>query len=556
VPTTRAAWCSPAWRDETLWAAGRLPSLHHPGAVVIHPSLHRPDVTRAYLAPLIRPSASPHPQRPMGPPPACVPLAGAAMRQAADSALVAATRRAADTLSAGDTRVAVFPLAPEATATPPATARLPPGDPPPLRPRAFPGPCAAPVLLPVPLLSAPAVALGGDGAVPPAHLSRVPSAPASAASVAQPSSPPAVQPARLSRVPSAPASAASVAQTSSSPAVRPSVAVNPAAPLAGTQAVRGPSAVFVSAHEAAAAASAEEARASAAARDAGATAAVARGESNKRKRPAPTVEPLEAALHGVVDAWVASKRPRAEDLRGSSILPVPQSVPDNASTTKATLRDLCRERTIAFGDTDSEHSLRTSLRRFNACSTTVWGARMQFAAIFLHAHAEQDRGKLLPSQAAMYHPPDVGVYGTSYPSAAGRLPRLPPVPVFRARPSADAGSATTSSCPSTTPSGRPPTYSSTPPIRQSFPPSPLPAPRLLTPTGRPPLFYSALPQPWRTSSPTPPFWMPTTPSSPAASLGESSDADSGGSSARFRRSPTLYVAKMAEAMAEEDAEVA
>jgi len=50
--------------------------------------------------------------------------------------------------------------------------------------------------------------------------------------------------------------------------------------------------------------------------------------------------------------------------------------------------------------------------------------------------------------------------------------------------------------------------------------------------------------------------MPTTPSSPAASLGESSDADSGGSSARFRRSPTLYVAKMAEAMAEEDAEVA
>jgi len=41
-----------------------------------------------------------------------------------------------------------------------------------------------------------------------------------------------------------------------------------------------------------------------------------------------------------------------------------------------------------------------------------------------------------------------------------------------------------------------------------------------------------------------------------ASPGESPDLDSGSSGARFRRSSTLYAAKMAEAMAEEDAEVA
>jgi len=46
--------------------------------------------------------------------------------------------------------------------------------------------------------------------------------------------------------------------------------------------------------------------------------------------------------------------------------------------------------------------------------------------------------------------------------------------------------------------------------------------------------------------------MLTTPSSPAASPWESPDVDSGCSCARFRWSPTLYAAKMAEAMAEED----
>jgi len=273
-----------------------------------------------------------------------VPLAGAAACQAADCALEAATQRAAAALSAGDTGVAVYPLAPGAAATPSETFRPPSRDPPPLDPRASPGPCSARVLRPVPLLCAPAVALDGDGSVWPAGLSRVPSAPASAASAAQPYS---------------------------SPAVWQLVAVRYAAPLAGTPVARGLPAVFVPAHGAAAVAGAAAARASAAARAVGETAAVERGDARMRKRPAPTMGSLEATLHGGVDAWAGSKRPRAKDLGGSFIRPVPQQVLDNASTTKATLQDLCRERTIAFGDTDSEQSLRTSLRRLNASSTTV-----------------------------------------------------------------------------------------------------------------------------------------------------------------------------------------
>ena len=124
---------------------------------------------------------------------------------------------------------------------------------------------------------------------------------------------------------------------------------------------------------------------------------------------------------------------------------MPQQALDNPSTTKATLQDPCQKRTIVFGDSDSEQSLRTSLRRFDASSATVWGARMQFAAVFVRSRADQYRSNLLPIQAAMYHPPDDGVDGASEPSAVGRLPPLPPVPLFVARHFANAGCDTASS---------------------------------------------------------------------------------------------------------------
>jgi len=127
-----------------------------------------------------------------------------------------------------------------------------------------------------------------------------------------------------------------------------------------------PAAVLFAARGAAAAAGSRAARASDAALVAGRAGVVARGAAQKRKRPAATIGDLEAVLHTGVSDWVGSKRPRAANPRASFIPPVPQQLLDDASTTKPMLPDLCRERTIAFGDTDSVQSLKTGLRRFNA----------------------------------------------------------------------------------------------------------------------------------------------------------------------------------------------
>jgi len=79
---------------------------------------------------------------------------------------------------------------------------------------------------------------------------------------------------------------------------------------------------------------------------------------------------------------------------------VPQQLLDDISTTKSMLQDLLHERTIALGITDSEHSLRTRLRRFNASSKAVWGARMQFAADFVRGQAYTRAPSSLPGRHA------------------------------------------------------------------------------------------------------------------------------------------------------------
>lgn len=57
--------------------------------------------------------------------------------------------------------------------------------------------------------------------------------------------------------------------------------------------------------------------------------------------------------------------------------PVPTQVLHSADTRKATLRALCSQRTIPFGDNDSNASLKTSLLRFNAAVSNAWGADLQ-----------------------------------------------------------------------------------------------------------------------------------------------------------------------------------
>jgi len=180
---------------------------------------------------------------------------------------------------------------------------------------------------------------------------------------------------------------------------------------------------------------------------------------------------------------------------------------------------------------------------------------MLFAAVFVRRQAEEYRGRLLPCHSAMFHPADAGVDGQSDPSAAGRLPPPPPLLFFPARRVADAGGELVSPPPSTTPAVLPPSRSTLTPQLQSCPPSPSPTPRLTAPTARPPLHSASLRQPRRCSSLGPSSLTPTTPPSPAASAGESPNPNSGSGGSRFRRSSTIYAAKMVEAMAEEDAEV-
>jgi len=216
--------------------------------------------------------------------------------------------------------------------------------------------------------------------------------------------------------------------------------------------------------------------------------------------------------------------------------PVPQQLLDEASATKELLQDLCCERTIAFGDTDSAQSLKTSLPRFNASSSTVWGARMPFAAVFVRREADQYRGRLAPSQLAMHHCADAGVDGQSDPSAAGRLPPPSPFPLFPARRVVDAGVELASASPSTAPAVLPPTCSFPTPPPNSCPPSASPTPRLTTPAGRPLLHFVSIRRPRRCSSPAPSSLTATPSPSPAASAGESPNADPGSGGSHFRRS--------------------
>lgn len=56
---------------------------------------------------------------------------------------------------------------------------------------------------------------------------------------------------------------------------------------------------------------------------------------------------------------------------------MPTQVLHSADMRKAMLQALCSQRTITFGDNDSNASLKTSLLRFNAAASNAWGADLQ-----------------------------------------------------------------------------------------------------------------------------------------------------------------------------------
>lgn len=57
--------------------------------------------------------------------------------------------------------------------------------------------------------------------------------------------------------------------------------------------------------------------------------------------------------------------------------PVPTQVLHSDETRKAMLQALCSQRTIPFGDNDSNASLKTSLLRFKEAASNAWGADLQ-----------------------------------------------------------------------------------------------------------------------------------------------------------------------------------
>lgn len=425
---------------------------------------------------------------------------GVAARQAADAALVAATRQAATELSS------VAPLAgPPAAPAPPRTAV-----------HASHAPRAAPLLLPVPLLRAP----GARDAAGTSSLVAAGSLPVASVETASVQ----LSPLRAAREP---AVAAHVARRLAATVPR------ALAPADGASRVAG----------------ARGARASAAGRAAGrAAAAEKRAAAKKRKWPTATVGRLEADLHDCADRRAGTKRVRVEgDAAGESrqgyIPPVLPQVLESPNTTKKMLEDLCTVRTIPFGAADSVESLKTSLRRFNASSATTWGAQMQFALVFVRDHAQRSRGGLLPCQAAMRHPSAVGVDRSSELEATGRLPAPAVVPLFGTctppTPPLVSIDGPAASPPSAcAPHPRPPVYSATPPPTvhpraRSFSPPPH-----INPSPRPPLYEPSTRPPRQRSLP--------------ASGEVSPNLSIGGVAPPFRRPSTIYAAKMVQAMAAEE----
>jgi len=238
--------------------------------------------------------------------------------------------------------------------------------------------------------------------------------------------------------------AARVEATASAPGHTPSAADTPAGRAAAAMAAAG-------AAGRAAATAATIAVANAVAAASSATPGRGHGGRGGRGKEASTrgVAELEGTLHRGVVTWSQRNRPRAVAPVRAYVAPVAAQVLQSAETTRETLRQLCVERTIPFGADDSTQSLKASLVRWNATSSTVWGARMQWLAVYLRTEAQRGRGNLAPFQAAMAHPGEVvadqpdeaddamaqprdSPTPTPSPSprvADARPPRYPPVPV-------------------------------------------------------------------------------------------------------------------------------
>jgi len=118
---------------------------------------------------------------------------------------------------------------------------------------------------------------------------------------------------------------------------------------------------------------------------------------------------------------------------------VPTQVLDSADTTRATLQALCSQRTILFGDNDSDASLKTSLLRFNAAASTAWGADLHWLSVHVRRQALTRRGRLSAFQAAVAHPDYMAVHPLTGQPAPSRARRAPAVAQF---PLAPVGCAT------------------------------------------------------------------------------------------------------------------
>jgi len=189
--------------------------------------------------------------------------------------------------------------------------------------------------------------------------------------------------------------------------------------------------------------------AGAAGRVAASAATRTRAETRRHTRGIGT---LEADLHAGVDAWAGASTSHARGASaGNAYLPaVPMQLLNNPETDRATLVALCDERTIPAGENDSLQSLKTSLLRFNASSSTVNGARMLATMVFVRREAQLGRGGLTDYQAAVAHPVGVGVDGATIPSAADtRRRQLPPIALFGDAPVPPAPSPTPRPPPST-----------------------------------------------------------------------------------------------------------
>jgi len=208
----------------------------------------------------------------------------------------------------------------------------------------------------------------------------------------------------------------------------------PAAVLSGPRRLHPPSPSVralsaEAARRAALSATAAQATATAAAGVAGRVAAAAvttsRAASRRRTRGIGT---LEADLHAGEDAWAGVSTSPARGTRaGEAYLPaVPLQLLRDEATDRATLAALCAERTIPSAENDSLRSLKTSLLRFNALSSTVNGARMLTTMAFVRGEAQLGRGALTDYQAAVAHPEGVMVDGAANPSAADAHRRQPP----------------------------------------------------------------------------------------------------------------------------------